>query len=49
MKENVLGVKRVVVPEAMAALDDIQAMVTVCAGILSENPALSKAYNIRNN
>jgi hypothetical protein len=24
-------------------------MVTVCAGILSENPALSKAYDIRNN
>ncbi len=31
-------------PEAIAAFDDIQAIVTVCAGILSENPALSNAY-----
>ncbi len=35
------------IPVAIAALDDIQAIVTVCAGILSENPALSKAYYIK--
>ncbi len=32
------------IPVLIAAFDDIQAIVTVWAGILSENPALSNAY-----
>jgi len=45
---NCFDSRRVVLPEAIAAFDDMQAIVTVCAGILSENPALSKAYYTKN-
>jgi hypothetical protein len=36
------------VPVLIAAFDDIQAIVTVCPGIFSGKPALSKAYYEKN-
>ena len=43
-KEKRPIISKVALPVAIAALDDMHAIVTVCAGILSEKPALSRAY-----
>ena len=42
------SLRSLTIPELSAAFDDMQAIVTVCPGIFSGNPALSKAYRETN-